>query len=45
MYLLDKLQNYVYYIAECRRPVNFIVGTDAGALGLQGKREGGDMQD
>lgn len=33
------------YITECRRPVNFIVGTDAGALSLQGKREGGDMQD
>lgn len=33
------------YIAECRWPVNFIVGTDAGALSLQGKREGGDMQD
>lgn len=25
--------------------MNFIVGADAGALGLQGKREGGDMQD
>lgn len=33
------------YIAECGRPVNLVVGTDASALSLQGKREGGDMQD
>lgn len=33
------------YITEGRWPVDLIVGTDAGALSLQGKREGGDMQD
>lgn len=32
------------YVAECRGPVDFVVGTDAGMLCLESKGEGGDVE-
>lgn len=32
------------YVAECRGPVDFVVGTDAGVLCLESKGEGGDVE-
>lgn len=32
------------YVAECRGPVDFVVGADAGILCLESKGEGGDVE-